>query len=305
MSDKEDNVQSVSDDEEYDVRSEDDVKSVSEDDVKSVSEDDVQSVSEEEEDDVQSVSEKEEDDVQSASEYEGQQAAHSEQEMVDVQQAAHSEQEMADVQQAAHSEQEMTKKQESSDNKKIVSSTLDEYIKNGLSSAEADEKSRSLGLLAFSAKSGNSEALFVLSLNILRGRGVPKDKKLAKAFLTYLSETFPESYGVGDLELARIHRDEETFTKAEQYYVSADWNGCGPALPELVEMRKNPKYRPQFLLDTVLEEDCITKARENMRLRKFQDANRFLHRAILCGSTKAVDFLNDMRTQMDHANLYY
>ena len=293
MSDKEDDVQSVSDNEEDDVQSVSDNEEDEEDDVQSVSEDeedDVQSVSEDEEYDVQSVSEDEEDDVQSASEDEGQQAAHSEQET-------------ANGQQAAHSVQEMTKKQESSDNKKIVSSTLDEYIKNGTISA--DEKSRLLGLLALSAKSGNPKALFDLSLNILRGRGVPKDIPLAKVFLTYLSETFPERYGVGELELARIHRNEENFTKAEKLFVSADWNGCGSALLELVEMRKNPKYRPQFPLDTVLEEECMEEARVFTQLEKFQDANRFLHRAILCGSTKAIDFLNDMRTQMDHANLYY
>jgi hypothetical protein len=70
-------------------------------------------------------------------------------------------------------------------------------------------------------------------------------------------------------------------------------------------MRKKPEYHPPFPLDIFVEEECMKKARENMLLRKFQDADRFLHRAILCGSTKAVDFLIEMRTKMQHANYSY
>jgi hypothetical protein len=69
-------------------------------------------------------------------------------------------------------------------------------------------------------------------------------------------------------------------------------------------MRDNTDYLPKSL-DVFLEAECIKKARENMCPGKFQLADKFLHRAILNGSTEALILLNQMRVVMYERNIDY
>ncbi len=154
--------------------------------------------------------------------------------------------------------------------------------------------------MASLVKYGNHQELFKLGTRFLD----LKDLLHAKAFLSVLTEKYPDLYGVANLELARLLRDERDFTKAEEHYISADFKGCGPALSELEKMREHPDYPPKSL-DVFLEAECIKKALENMRPGKFQLADKFLHMAILNGSTKALALLKNMRVDMHMRNLYY
>jgi hypothetical protein len=174
------------------------------------------------------------------------------------------------------------------------------YALNGARTDSANEISHFLGEMASLVKAGNHLALFKLCIRSLDS----KEPLLAKAFLSFLTEKYPDLYGVANLQLARLLRDERNFSKAEEHYISADFKGCSPALPELEKMRELPDYPPKSL-NVFLEAECIKKALENMRPGKFQLADKFLHRAILNGSTKALALLKHMRVDMHMRNLYY
>ena len=179
----------------------------------------------------------------------------------------------------------------------IVESALHSFISKG-SNPDADKSSRTLGLLASNANVC-PKAMFDLGLMILE----TKDYQLAKALLTVLTEKYHELYGVAHLELARLLSAEKQFYLAEKHYVSADWKGCAWAIPELEAMRENPEYHPHPL-NKLLEEECIKEARDNMYPGKFLYADRILHRAILAGSTKALNILKNMRKKMLVLNIF-
>ena len=126
----------------------------------------------------------------------------------------------------------------------------------------------------------------------------------AKAALTALTNKYPGEFGVAHLELARLHRAEGNLELAVHHYVWADWKGCGLALSELKEVRNLPEYHPPPI-DKTFEEECIENARANMRPEHFLDAERFLHKAILAGSTEALSRLKQMRKKMFEENLEY
>jgi predicted negative regulator of RcsB-dependent stress response len=102
----------------------------------------------------------------------------------------------------------------------IVSKTVDALIGAGTDSA--NEIAHFLGEMASLAKSGDPQALFKLGIRFLDS----KDLLLAKAFLTVLTEKYPDLYFVANLELARLLRDEGNFDNAEKHYILADWKGC-------------------------------------------------------------------------------
>jgi len=122
--------------------------------------------------------------------------------------------------------------------------------------------------------------------------------------LTILTDKYPGEFGVAHLELARLHRAEGNLELAVHHYVWADWKGCGLALSELKEVRNLPEYHPPPI-DKTFEEECIENARANMRPEHFLDAERFLHKAILAGSTEALSRLKQMRKKMFEENLEY
>ena len=192
----------------------------------------------------------------------------------------------------------VTDSEQMTDYEKIVKSALDSFISKG-SNPDADKSSRYLGLLASKANLC-PKALLDLSLMILDS----EDHQLAKALLTVLTDKNHELYGVAHLELARLLCAEKNFYLAEKHYVSADWKGCAWALPELEAMRENPEYHPHPL-NKIFEEESIKEARVNMCPGKFLHADRFLHEAILAGSTEALSILKQMRKEMFELDLNY